>query len=45
MKTKHNTKKKVLENYSSNKKYPQEIKSYTEEVKSLANKKHEYFML
>ena len=44
MKTKHNTKKKVLENYSANKKYPQEIKSYTEEVKSLANKKHEYFI-
>ena len=44
MKTKQNTKKKVLENYSSNRKFPLEIKSYTEEVKSLSNKKNEYLI-
>ena len=41
---KQNVKAKVLETYSANKKYPKEIKSYTEEVKTLSTKKHEYYL-
>ena len=43
-KNKQNVKAKVLENYSANIKYPREIQSYTEEVKTLSNKKHDYYL-
>ena len=39
-----NKKAKELEVYSANKVYPKEIKGYTEEVKTLSSKKHEYYM-
>lgn len=42
-KNKQNVKSKVLEGYSSNVKYPREIKAYTEEIKSLSSKKHDYY--
>lgn len=44
LKKEQNSKKKVLEKYSTNKKYPQEIKSYTDEVKTLSLKKRDYYL-
>ena len=44
LKSMQNIKSKELEKYSSNKIFPKDINSYTEEMKTLSNKKHEYFI-